>query len=176
MRDGVSNHQPHDCLLNRYSRRRSKKTSELRVTGLRGIHRGPVNSPHKWPVTRKMFPFDDFIMKRHSKAWTVCMSSLPIYSPQWIHQSLLKYHLTSQARYYQSSLPAVFSDVCMIIDLPDKNLSNRGNQASYILHIQNTWAISQRIYMRWCSLVGGCEHPIWFDSIMNKVSETGYKS
>ena len=27
-----------------------------------GIHRRPVNSPHKWPVTRKMFPFDDFIM------------------------------------------------------------------------------------------------------------------
>ena len=26
-----------------------------------GIHRGPVNSPHKWPVTRKMFPFDDVI-------------------------------------------------------------------------------------------------------------------
>ena len=27
-----------------------------------GIHRGPVNSPHKWPVTRKIFPFDDVIM------------------------------------------------------------------------------------------------------------------
>ena len=27
-----------------------------------GIHRGPVNSPHKWPVKRKMFPFDDVIM------------------------------------------------------------------------------------------------------------------
>ena len=27
-----------------------------------GIHRGPVNSPHKWPVTRKMFPFDNVIM------------------------------------------------------------------------------------------------------------------
>ena len=26
------------------------------------IHRGPVNSPRKWPVTRKMFPFDDVIM------------------------------------------------------------------------------------------------------------------
>ena len=24
--------------------------------------RGPVNFPHKWPVTRKMFPFDDVIM------------------------------------------------------------------------------------------------------------------
>ena len=29
---------------------------------VRGIHRGPVNSPHKWPVTREMFPFDDVIM------------------------------------------------------------------------------------------------------------------
>ena len=29
---------------------------------VRGIHRRPVNSPHKWPVTRKMFPFDDVIM------------------------------------------------------------------------------------------------------------------
>ena len=27
-----------------------------------GIHRRPVNSPHKWPVTRKIFPFDDVIM------------------------------------------------------------------------------------------------------------------
>ena len=33
-RDGVSNHQPHGCLLNRLFRRRSKKTPKLRVTGL----------------------------------------------------------------------------------------------------------------------------------------------
>ena len=33
-RDSVSNHQPHDCLLNRLFRRRSKKTSKLRVAGL----------------------------------------------------------------------------------------------------------------------------------------------
>ena len=32
--DSVSNHQPHDCLLNRLFRRRSKKISKLRVTGL----------------------------------------------------------------------------------------------------------------------------------------------
>ena len=32
--DGISNHQPHDCLLNRSFRRRSKKTSKLCVTGL----------------------------------------------------------------------------------------------------------------------------------------------
>ena len=32
--DGVANHQPHDCLLNRLFRRRSKKTSKHRITGL----------------------------------------------------------------------------------------------------------------------------------------------
>ena len=33
-RDSVSNHQPHHCLLNRLFRRRPKKISKLRVTGL----------------------------------------------------------------------------------------------------------------------------------------------
>ena len=60
---GVSNHQPRGCLLNRLFRRRSKQASKLRVTGLcAGNSPGPVNSPHKGPVTRKMFPFDDDIM------------------------------------------------------------------------------------------------------------------
>ena len=60
----VSNHQPHGCLLNRLFRRRWKKTSKLRVTGFCvGNSPGPVNSPHKGPVTREMFPFDNVIMK-----------------------------------------------------------------------------------------------------------------
>ena len=47
-------------LLNRLFGRRSKKTSKLRVTGL-CVGNSPVTGefPHKWPVTRKMFPFDD---------------------------------------------------------------------------------------------------------------------
>ena len=60
---GVSNHQPHGGLLNRLYRRRSKKTSKLRVTGLcAGNSSWPDNSPHKGPVTHKIFPFDDVIM------------------------------------------------------------------------------------------------------------------
>ena len=63
--DGVSNHQPHGCLLNRLFRRRSKNTSKLCVTDLcAGNSPGPVNSPHNGPVTRKMFPFDDVIMAK----------------------------------------------------------------------------------------------------------------
>ena len=61
--DSVSNHQPHNCLLNRLFRRRSKKTSQLRVTGLCvGNSPGTGEFPAQMPVMRKMFPFDDVIM------------------------------------------------------------------------------------------------------------------
>ena len=59
-RDGVSNHRPHQCLLNRLFSHRSNKTSKLRVTGL---FVGNWIPRPKWPVTRKMFPFDDVIMQ-----------------------------------------------------------------------------------------------------------------
>ena len=39
-----------------------KHQSSASLAFVWGIHRGPVNSPHKWPVSRKMFPFDDVIM------------------------------------------------------------------------------------------------------------------
>ena len=48
-RNGVSNHQPHDRLLNRLFRRRSKKTSKLHVTGLR---EGNTQVTGKFPSQR----------------------------------------------------------------------------------------------------------------------------
>ena len=61
----VSNHRRLDCLPTRFFRRRSKKRSKLRATGL-----CEGNSPvtgDKGPVTRKMFPFqfDDVIMEKY---------------------------------------------------------------------------------------------------------------
>ena len=62
--DGVSIHLRLDCLLSRLFRRGSKKTSKLRVTGLfEGNPPLTGGSPRKRPVTRKMCPFDDVIMK-----------------------------------------------------------------------------------------------------------------
>ena len=82
---GVSNHQPHGCLLNRLFRRRWKKTSKLRVTGLcAGNSPGPVNSPHKGPVTRKMFLFDDVI---------VCVTPCTRNTDRWVSPSLNDYRL-----------------------------------------------------------------------------------
>ena len=63
-RDGVSNHQPHDCWRNLLSMRRSKKTSELRVTGLScgGFTGGQWIARTKGQWRGKMFPFHDVIM------------------------------------------------------------------------------------------------------------------
>ena len=41
-----------------------KHQSSASLALVREIHRWPVNSPHKWPVKRKMFPFDDVIMSK----------------------------------------------------------------------------------------------------------------
>ena len=41
-------------------RRRHQISASLAF--MRGLHPWPVNSPHKWSVSRKMFPFDDVIM------------------------------------------------------------------------------------------------------------------
>ena len=45
-----------------------KHQSSASLAFVRVIHRGPVNSPHKWPVTQKMFPFNDVIMDSCSQA------------------------------------------------------------------------------------------------------------
>ena len=36
-----------------------KHQSSTSLAFVWGVHREPVHSPHKWPITRKMFPFDD---------------------------------------------------------------------------------------------------------------------
>ena len=51
--------------------RKHQSSASLAFVG--GIHRGPVNSPHKWPVTRKMFPFDDVIMDTYMQLVYVCV-------------------------------------------------------------------------------------------------------
>ena len=47
-----------------------KHQSSASLGFVRGIHRSPVNSPHKWSVTWKMVPFDDVIMCKGSRVLT----------------------------------------------------------------------------------------------------------
>ena len=66
MDDGVSNHQPHHCLLNRLFRRRSKKTSKLHVTGL-CVENSPVTGefPAQMVSNAENVSIDNAIMVTH---------------------------------------------------------------------------------------------------------------
>ena len=77
-RDGVWNHQPQDCLLKRLFMSISKKTSKFRLTGLcAGNSQVTGEFPAQRAVMRKMFPFDDVIMKSSTRSsicyWRVCL-------------------------------------------------------------------------------------------------------
>ena len=48
-----------------------KHQSSASLAFVWGIHRGSANSPHKWPVTRNLFPFHDVIMREE-----ICLPSL----------------------------------------------------------------------------------------------------
>ena len=70
--DGVSNHQPYDCLLNRLFRRRFKKTSKLRVTGLcdgNSLVTGEFPASHRWfPAQRASNAENVSIWWRHHES------------------------------------------------------------------------------------------------------------
>ena len=85
--DGFSNHQPHDCLLSRLFRHRSKKTSKLRVTGLcAGNSPGTGEFPAQMASNADFFPFDDVIMLRYDITIT-----------QWANGILLGVYLNIQS-------------------------------------------------------------------------------
>ena len=63
---------------------------------MRGIHRWPVNSPHKGPVTRKMFPFDDVIMNKRLPLLPVRLISMPLKSRQMIRAVVIWYIIKSE--------------------------------------------------------------------------------
>ena len=60
-----------------------KHQSSASLAFVRGIHRGPVNSPHKWPVTRKMFPFDDVIIQEKISTNGICTMLTTSVRPQY---------------------------------------------------------------------------------------------
>ena len=51
-----------------------KHQSSASLAFVRGIHRRPVNSTHKRPVTQKMLPFNDVIMYITDRKWLVTLS------------------------------------------------------------------------------------------------------
>ena len=69
-----------------------KHQSSASLAFVWGIHRGPVNSTHRWPVTRKMFLFDDAIM--HMSVQYVdhqCLCRPPCHTSHKYHDDVIKW-------------------------------------------------------------------------------------
>ena len=92
-------------------RRHQRSTS---LAFVRGIHRWPVNSPHKCPVTRKMFPFDDVIMNNDTLRIQLSISETRFIFSTYIHvaiSSVLLYtniHVAISSAFFNSSFALVF--------------------------------------------------------------------
>ena len=67
-----------------------KHQSSASLAFVRGIHRWPVNSPHKGPVTRKMFLFDDVIMRHDITGHLRCYRNV-LYPPDGSRNRRCKY-------------------------------------------------------------------------------------
>ena len=69
-----------------------KYLSSALLAFVQGIHRWPVNSPRKWPVTRKMFSFDDVIMYDPIETlWVLACSSVLYNSTIDVHTYIYIY-------------------------------------------------------------------------------------
>ena len=111
-----------------------KHQSSASLAFVWGIHRGPVNSPHKWPVTRKMSPFDDVIMRPQAVIWIIFFSIQNILLPfktqdsglrtqdsgriysTWIYTVLLFIRYTQVCQYRINTILPDTKLICMLGD------------------------------------------------------------
>ena len=142
--DSVSNHQPRDCLLDCLFRCRPKKTSKLRVTAwpLWVEFTGDrwFNCPHKRPVTRKMFPFDDVIMN-----WNKPVKPFKIvvfYRAQHVNQ--IVYMLRAWSLSTNAGL-VFYSRLFRTKQLLVLIITFLWNKCEYILYITFQWMLFQMV-------------------------------
>ena len=91
-----------------------KHQSSASLAFVRGIHRWPVNSLHKGPVTRKMFPLDDVIMifgMTSGSYSTVCILS------HYHHYADLTKRIQYIKPLYKYKLPSMCLKLCLFSQL-----------------------------------------------------------
>ena len=141
--NSISNHQPHDCLLNRLFRHRSKKTSKLRVIGL-----CVGNSPGTGELPAQMASNAEnvSIWWRHDESIEINVLGfmdeslfLSLYTTDWVHLSL--------------SIPQVlWSDDAMVVG----KLNQESRSTWQNVHVTNTPLFTPL----WCWQIWPRPHPL----------------
>ena len=122
--DGVSNHQPHHCLLSRIFGRRSKKTSKLRVTGL-----SARNSPGTGEFPAQMAGNAENVSiwwRHHVKARSIISTRKRTWRPvyiEWTGISFLKSNVIDHTR-WRSDLKLVCSNYVGFVYLCNSTQAN----------------------------------------------------
>ena len=128
-RDGVPNHQPHNCLLNGLFRRKSKKTSRLRVTGL---------CAGKSPVTGE-FPAQ---MASNAENVSVWWRHMMCWSWLFIFSSIIQFRFKSQ---FHWSIIYEFQSIIHVCKLAKPASTYKG--ACLVMH-SGTLVCAD--YLAWC--------------------------
>ena len=148
----------------------SKHQSSASLAFVWGIHRGPVNSPHKWPVTRKIFPFDDVIM-RLITGCGIRAHLFPLYkdlrllslSKIYLYNVLLFMH-----KRHHDILPNMFYSLFTV----NRDVTGRDTRQSNLLHVpRGVLSVRRRTIL--FSVVSF--HNFFFDRISYDVSILSYK-
>ena len=96
-----------ECCCPRTVNIKGKHQRSASLAFVQGIHWGPVNFPHKGPVTRKMFPFDDVSMPIEYFMHLICIWTWTKFSPHGV--CINSSPLDKMAAISQTMYPDAFS-------------------------------------------------------------------
>ena len=127
-----------------------KHQSSSSLAFVRGIHRWPVNSPHKGPVMRTMFPFDDVFLQWQQSfpllrcvgrkiCASVSVTSLRRDMALWFSWHTIDCSISHPIKIKKiSSLLAPWSTLVQVMawHLPDTKPLPKGNQCCFIGHLR----------------------------------------
>ena len=105
-----------------------KHQSSASLASVWGIHRWPVNCPHKGPVTRKMFPFDDVIMRHTVRSQGIscrllaCRLTWLVTINHWQSRQRIKLHKHS---YVSSKIDCFFSAVIWTHNIKEISVNHK---------------------------------------------------
>ena len=116
-----------------------KHQSSTSLAFVRGIHRQPVNSPHKWPVTRKMFPLDDVIMPDggYAPCYTIYSNLVQSLALLWIWIRLFIHHDAKcyfEPSYHIISYHIIYYIIYHTISYSIISYHIKSNHISYHIH------------------------------------------
>ena len=132
----------------------TKHQSSASLAFVKGIHRWPVNSPHKWPVMRKMFSFHDVIIICqcmdcfHTKLPIILLIP-PNFSVRiWIVLSKYQYLAMHTFRWQKSELRFQFilltANICARLHMPHTHSIYSHQHKNTLIKLQNSCVSSTR--------------------------------